>query len=87
MANAYHCRYLLNSEQIGPAVSRHRGLRIAQTENVILLDAHMRFYANDWHEGVNAAIDESPESLFCTYSVEKVFVIVSFPAQGLISGH
>lgn len=68
VADAYECRYLVNTEQIGPAHSRHKGLRLAKTENVILLDAHMRFYAQDWHDGVNEAIDKSPRSLFCTRS-------------------
>ena len=69
VANKYGCRYLENAEQAGPAHNRHKGMRLAKTPNVILLDAHMRFYEKNWHEPVNAAIDSSPNSLFCTRSL------------------
>lgn len=68
VADAFTCRYLKNDEQIGPAHSRQKGIRWAKTENVILLDAHMRFYANDWHQQVNDAIAEEPTALYCTRS-------------------
>ncbi|NVJ99458.1 MAG: glycosyltransferase [Alphaproteobacteria bacterium] len=68
VADRFGCRYFLNSDRIGPAHCRQKGVRWAKTENVILLDAHMRFYAKDWHQSVNAAIAEDPNALYCTRS-------------------
>lgn len=68
VADQYGCRYFLNDEQIGPAHSRHKGLTWAKTENVIFLDAHMRFYGRDWHHQVIDVIARDPNALYCTRS-------------------
>lgn len=68
VADQYSCRYFENSEQIGPAHSRHKGLTWAKTENVIFLDAHMRFYQQSWHDDINHAIARDPNALYCTRS-------------------
>ena len=69
VADKYGCRYFVNDEQIGPAHCRHKGLNWAKTENVIFLDAHMRFYGDRWHRPVNDIIARDPETLYCTRSV------------------
>lgn len=68
VADAYGCRFFQNSEQIGPAHSRQKGIQWAKTENVILLDAHMRFYGENWHNVVNDTIETDPNALYCTQS-------------------
>ncbi len=68
IADHYGCRYLENEARIGPAHSRHKGLTWAKTENVIFLDAHMRFYAQNWHQVINDVIDDDPDTLYCTRS-------------------
>lgn len=68
VADRYGCRYFVNEAQIGPAHSRHKGLTWAKTDNVILLDAHMRFYADDWHKAINETIERDPYALYCTRS-------------------
>ncbi|WP_262691958.1 glycosyltransferase [Kordiimonas aestuarii] len=68
VADRYHCRYLVNEEQIGPAHARHKGASWAKTENIIFLDSHMRFYADDWHHIINDIIDNDPNALYCTRS-------------------
>ncbi len=68
VADQYGCRYLENEARIGPAHSRHKGLTWAKTENVIFLDAHMRFYEAGWHDVVNQAIEQDPDALYCTRS-------------------
>lgn len=68
VAARYDCRYLVNEAQVGPAHCRHKGVTWAKTDNVILLDAHMRFYAHDWHARINQAIADDPDVLFCTRS-------------------
>jgi len=68
VADRHGARYLENSERIGPAHSRHKGLRWAKTDNVIFLDAHMRFYAQNWHQVINDTISCDPEALYCTRS-------------------
>lgn len=68
VAARYDCRYLVNETQVGPAHCRHKGVSWAKTDNVILLDAHMRFYADDWHVRINRAITDAPDTLFCTRS-------------------
>ena len=69
VADKYECRYLLNESQIGPAHSRHKGLQWSKTENVIFLDAHMRFYGEGWHDIVNDIIADDPNALYCTRSI------------------
>ena len=69
VADKYGCRYFVNDEQIGPAHCRHKGLSWAKTENVIFLDAHMRFYGDRWHRRVNDIIARDPHTLYCTRSV------------------
>jgi glycosyltransferase involved in cell wall biosynthesis len=68
VAARYSCRYLENESRIGPAHSRHKGVSWARTDNVIMLDAHMRFYAAGWHTCINTAIEADPDVLFCTRS-------------------
>ncbi len=68
VADRYGGRYFENSERVGPAHSRHMGLRWAKTDNVIFLDAHMRFYAQNWHQVINDTIDGDPQALYCTRS-------------------
>lgn len=68
VADRYGCRYFLNEARIGPAHSRHKGLRWAKTDNVIFLDAHMRFYGQNWHKAVNDIIEQDPNALYCTRS-------------------
>ena len=69
VADQYSCRYLANENQIGPAQNRHKGLTWAKTENVILMDAHLRFYAPNWHRIVNDAIAADPDALYCVQSL------------------
>lgn len=69
VADEYGCRYFVNDEQIGPAHCRHKGLNWAKTDNVIFLDAHMRFYGEGWHRRVNDIIARDPNTLYCTRSV------------------
>lgn len=68
VAHRFGCRYFRNAEQIGPAHSRQKGIRWAKTDNVILLDAHMRFYEANWHKTINDAIAADPLALYCTRS-------------------
>lgn len=68
VADRYGCRYFANDTQIGPAHCRHKGLMWAKTENVIFLDAHMRFYADSWHDVINQTIERDPKALYCTRS-------------------
>ncbi|MCJ9428450.1 glycosyltransferase [Kordiimonas marina] len=68
VAHSYGCRYMLNEARVGPAHSRHKGARWARTENVLFLDAHVRFYASDWHRIINDTIAADPKALYCALS-------------------
>lgn len=64
VAMRYGCRYLVHAERVGPAVARSRGVEAAATDQVLLLDAHMRFYARDWWCRIEDALAADPRALY-----------------------
>ncbi len=63
-------RYICNKERLGVTVCRDFGVDEVKSENVLIIDAHMRFRKDNWVERGIEAIEKNPESIFCTKSVD-----------------
>jgi glycosyltransferase involved in cell wall biosynthesis len=68
LARHFNCRLNRFDTPRGPAANRNFGVDQAETPYVICLDAHMRFYTDDWAERVVRAIKHDPNALYCTVS-------------------
>jgi glycosyltransferase involved in cell wall biosynthesis len=49
---------------------RQLGVSLAESENVLIIDAHMRFRADDWLPRIEQALEEFPRCVFCTTCVD-----------------
>ena len=63
-------RYIRNKERLGITVCRDLGIDQARSENILSIDAHMRFRKDNWLEKGIEAIEKNPQSIFCTKSVD-----------------
>lgn len=63
-------RYIRNKKRLGVAACRDFAVTAAGSENLLIIDAHMRFRNDDWINKGIAAIGKNPETLFCTKSVD-----------------
>ncbi len=62
----YGVTYILNEENLGSAPSRDICVGHCETPYFLFLDAHMRFYSNDWVEKIVALLEEDDRRIFCT---------------------
>lgn len=63
-------RYIRNKERLGITACRDLGVEEARSENILSIDAHMRFRKDNWLEKGIEAIEKNPQSIFCTRSVD-----------------
>lgn len=63
-------RYIRNEKRLGVGMSRDFGVDQARSENILIIDAHMRFRQDNWAEKGTAAVEENPGSIFCTKSID-----------------
>lgn len=57
--------YLRNPVSIGAAAAKEKGVRNCRTPYFLLLDAHMRFYQNDWVARLLAELHRDGRQLLC----------------------
>jgi prolyl 4-hydroxylase len=69
LARHYHCTYIRNETRKGVARSRDIGVSVADTEFVLLLDAHMKFFAPLWQETLEYYLRQNTQAIYCTKSV------------------
>jgi glycosyltransferase involved in cell wall biosynthesis len=62
-------KYIRNVERKGVAESRNIGVKEADTEYCVLIDAHMRFYAEDWDIRVISLLKKYNNSILCSHTV------------------
>ena len=65
VAKTNNCVYCKHKTRVGVASSRDEGVLLAQTKYVLMLDAHMRVYQDDWLEKILSHLKELPEDLLC----------------------
>jgi glycosyltransferase involved in cell wall biosynthesis len=63
-------RYICNKKRLGITACRDLGVDEARSENILSIDAHMRFRKDNWLDKGLEAIEKNPESIFCTRSVD-----------------
>ena len=69
ISERFDCQYYENPKNYGVAGSRNFGVSVCDTEYFVLLDAHMRFYEDDWHMNLIKALDENPGSLVSSQTI------------------
>lgn len=57
--------YIYNEKRLGVAASRDLGTELCNTDYFLLLDAHMRFYSNDWVETIIRELKTDSKLLLC----------------------
>lgn len=57
--------YILNRKRKGVAASRDLGIKLCKTPYFLLLDAHMRFYEEDWAIKIINKLIENERQLLC----------------------
>jgi len=65
VARKYQTAYIVNKERQGCALSREIGIQTVKTPYFFIIDGHMRFYDNDWHNEIIKAIKKNPRSVYC----------------------
>lgn len=63
-------RYIRNKERLGLPVCRDFGVDEARSENILIIDAHMRFRKDNWLERGLETIEKNPGSIIFTKSVD-----------------
>ncbi len=65
VAIEFNAQYIVHSERRGVASSRDEGVNLCITDYFLLLDAHMRFYQNDWAFILIRELDKDNRALYC----------------------
>lgn len=68
IAGSFGVEYILNSERQGVARSRDIGIERCQTPYFLILDAHMRFYQEDWEQILVNELKKDERVLLCCNS-------------------
>lgn len=58
-------RYVVNKFNIGAAASKEKGVQLTTTPYFILLDAHMRFYSNNWLPRYLEELKKNDRKILC----------------------
>ena len=66
VADSLGCRYIKLYKTLGPSGARGVGVRAAETENVVIMDGHMRFYDDRWNERVCRHLKDNQNAILCS---------------------
>ncbi len=69
VAQKYNCIYREHKNRVGVASSRDEGVLLARTKYILLLDAHMRVYQDDWLENIITHLEELSDNLLCAATI------------------
>lgn len=62
--NGENIRLIRNGQRVGVGPSRHIGVMAAETENILVIDSHMRFQPG-WYEQLRPRVVQHPRSIIC----------------------
>ncbi|QIK61404.1 glycosyltransferase [Dysgonomonas sp. HDW5A] len=65
IAKEFNTQYISHAVRKGVAASRDEGINLSETEYFLLLDAHMRFYQNNWVDLLLSELDKDERVLLC----------------------
>lgn len=68
VAKTFNTTYIKHDERKGVATSRDEGIELCVTEFFLLMDAHMRFFRNDWVEIIISNLKNDYRALLCCQS-------------------
>ena len=88
MLEGLSVHYVENPYRMGPAVSKEKGVQCSTTPFFILLDAHMRFYQNDWADIIIEELENNSRQVTCcqTKALKKIDGIVQETKTGTTYG-
>ncbi|PXV62199.1 glycosyl transferase family 2 [Dysgonomonas alginatilytica] len=69
VSEEFGTHYISHAERKGVAASRDEGIELCSTKYFLLLDAHMRFFQNDWVSILLGILENNPTTLFCCQTV------------------
>lgn len=69
IAHEFNTIFVKHDERQGVALSREEGIDKSETDFFILMDAHMRFYQNDWVQIITGQLEKDRRCLFCCQTV------------------
>ena len=58
-------KYIKNSENLGTSKSRDVGIKLAESEYILTIDAHVSFYQKGWEKDFVEIIKNNPTSVLC----------------------
>ncbi|MCC8146272.1 MAG: glycosyltransferase [Bacteroidales bacterium] len=61
----FHALYHRNDYRLGVAASRDLGVSMIKSPYFLILDGHMRFYDNHWHNRIISLLEEEEKLLLC----------------------
>ena len=62
----FYADYIRHDKRGGVAASRNTGIKNADDGPVLVIDSHMRFYEDNWHDKIETACYAAPTTLFQT---------------------
>ena len=58
-------RRIRNEKRIGVDASRQLGVDLAETDNILIIDSHMRFKKDNWLNKMCKLVEDNPNTLWC----------------------
>ena len=65
LAEEFDSRIIHNEVSAGVGAARHQAVLETKTDNIIIIDGHMRFRRDNWVSKINKHITENPRSVMC----------------------
>lgn len=59
-------RQIRNEQRMGVDASRQMGIDLAENDNILVIDGHMRFKNDNWLNKMISCIENNPKTLWCT---------------------
>jgi len=58
-------KQIRNEKRIGVDASRQLGIELSQTDNILVIDSHMRFKDDNWLNKMCMLVEDNPDTLWC----------------------
>ncbi len=65
IAYRYSAIYIEHAQRLGSGIAKQIGIDACQTPYFLVIDAHMRFYQNDWCKNIIRAIEKDKRAIYC----------------------
>lgn len=65
IAEKYGATYIEHTQRLGSGPAKQTGINACCTPFFLVIDAHMRFYKNDWCQTIINALEEDARAIYC----------------------